>query len=60
MAFATLEDHAGYTIELVVFPKTYERNKFQLVKDALVVIEGRLNFKDEQPVIIVDTISPLN
>ncbi len=60
MAFATLEDHVGYSIELVIFPKTYESNKYHLAKDAIVVIEGKLNFKDEQPVIIVETISPLN
>ncbi len=56
MAFVTLEDQIGYTIECVVFPKTFDANKHQLIKDSVVIIEGKLNFKDEQPVIIVDSI----
>ncbi|HVZ67732.1 MAG TPA: DNA polymerase III subunit alpha [Patescibacteria group bacterium] len=59
MAFATLEDHVGYSIECVVFPKIFESYKYQLVKDNIVFIEGKLNFKDEQPVIIVDTLEQI-
>ena len=59
MAFVTLEDHVGYTIECVIFPKTFDVNKHQLVKDNMVIIEGKLDFKDEQPVILVETISRL-
>lgn len=60
MAFLTLEDHVGYSIECVVFPKTFESNKHLLSRDALVIVKGKLNFKDERPVVIVETISPLN
>ncbi len=56
MAFITLEDHIGYSIECVVFPKIFEEFKFQLTKDNIVIVEGKLDFKDEQPVIIVDTL----
>jgi DNA polymerase-3 subunit alpha len=56
MAFITLEDNIGYTIECVIFPKIFDSNKYQLLKDNIVLIEGKLDFKDEQPVIIVDTI----
>ncbi len=60
MAFVTLEDHVGVSIECVVFPKTYERAKQYLVKDAIVVVEGKLDFKEEIPVIIVEGVRILN
>ncbi len=59
MAFVTLEDNVGYTIECVIFPKVFDEYKFQLNRDAIVIVEGKLDFKDERPVIIVDTISRL-
>ena len=60
MAFVTLEDNLGISIECVVFPKTFERAKSYLVKDAIVVIEGKLDFKEEIPVIIVEGVRILN
>ncbi len=60
MAFATLEDHAGFSIECVIFPKIFDVYKHQLVRDAIVLVDGRLDFKDERPVIIVNTIQPLS
>jgi len=59
MAFVTLEDNVGYSIECVVFPKIFEALKYNLVKDSIVVIEGILNFKDDEPVIIVDNLERL-
>lgn len=60
MAFVTLEDNLGISVECVVFPKTFERAKSYLVKDAIVVIEGKLDFKEELPVIIVEGVRILN
>ena len=59
MAFVTLEDNVGHSIECVVFPKIFESFKYTLVKDSIVVIEGKLNFKDDKPVVIVDTLEKL-
>ena len=59
MAFVTLEDNVGYSIECVVFPKIFEALRYNLVKDSIVVIEGILNFKDDEPVIIVDNLEKL-
>lgn len=59
MAFVTLEDNIGYTIECVVFPKIFDAFKYNLVKDTIVVVEGKLNFKDDRPVIIVDSLERL-
>lgn len=59
MAFVTLEDNIGYSVECVFFPKVYDNFKYRLLKDSIVIVEGRLNFKDDRPVIIVDSLSPL-
>jgi len=60
MAFVAIEDHLGVSIECVVFPKIFERTKAYLVKDAIVIVEGKLDFKEELPVIIVDGVRILN
>ncbi len=56
MAFATLEDNLGFNIECVIFPKVFDLYKPQLTKDSILIIDGKLNFKDEQPVIIVESL----
>ena len=45
MAFASLEDMTG-TIELVFFPKNYERLKEFILEDNLVEIKGRISIRD--------------
>lgn len=46
MAFVTLEDLFG-TIEVIVFPKTYDRYKELLFEDNIVLIEGNLSIVEE-------------
>ncbi|MGN0354347.1 MAG: DNA polymerase III subunit alpha [Muricoprocola sp.] len=48
MAFLTLEDLVG-TVEVVVFPKDYEKNKDMLIQDEKVFITGRVNAEDDKP-----------
>jgi len=60
MAFLTIEDHAGATIECVVFPKIFTRDKMLLNKDAIVLITGKIDHKDENPVILVDSVRLVN
>ena len=60
MAFVSLEDHLGVSIECVVFPKIFEKSKSYLVKDAIIIMEGKLDFKEELPVIIVEGVRILN
>jgi DNA polymerase III subunit alpha len=59
MAFVTIEDSAGLSVEVVIFPKTFENTKSVLIRDAIVIIEGKLQFKDDRPVIIADAIRRL-
>ena len=46
MAFVTLEDLAG-AVEVVVFPRDYEKNQQYLNEDAKVFIRGRVSEEDE-------------
>ena len=47
MAFLTLEDLLG-TVEVVVFPKDYERNQSLLNVDSKVFVQGRVSEEDEK------------
>ncbi|MBQ7488744.1 MAG: DNA polymerase III subunit alpha [Clostridia bacterium] len=59
MAFARLEDMTG-SVELIIFPKTFERISSMLIDDSAVVIQGTLSVReDESPKIYVDKIAPL-
>ena len=58
MAFLSLGDEKGITIECVVFPKIYEQYKNLLIADSVILIEGRLDQKNDKPVIITDRIYP--
>ncbi len=48
MAFLTIEDLAG-TVEVVVFPRDYERNQSYLNEDSKVFVRGRVSEEDEAP-----------
>jgi len=57
MAFATLEDIYS-SIEIVFFPKVYERYKDKIEVDAIVEISGKLQLRDgEKPSVTVDKIT---
>jgi DNA polymerase-3 subunit alpha len=60
MAFITVEDHVGASVECVVFPKVFSRDKILLNKDAIVLITGKLDHKDDAPVILVDNVRIVN
>ncbi|MBE5840534.1 MAG: DNA polymerase III subunit alpha [Butyrivibrio sp.] len=47
MAFITLEDLVG-SVEVIVFPKTYEANAGRLNADAKVFIEGRVSVEEDR------------
>lgn len=58
MAFVTLEDMYG-NIEVIVFPKQYERLKNMLNQDAKVFIQGRLSIEEEKaPKLILSRLIP--
>lgn len=46
MAFLTIEDLMG-TVEVVIFPRDYERNHLYIQEDAKVFIKGRVSEEDD-------------
>jgi DNA polymerase-3 subunit alpha len=61
MAILSVEDLCG-AVEVLVFPKAYERNASVIFEDAVVVLRGRLSFsskEEEAPKIIADRITPV-
>ncbi|GHU49628.1 DNA-directed DNA polymerase [Clostridia bacterium] len=60
MAFVEVEDLVG-TAETIVFPNVFDKSSDVLYEDSMVVIRGRLNFKDEEtPKIIAEKITPIS
>jgi DNA polymerase-3 subunit alpha len=53
MAIVTLEDLHG-AIEAVVFPRVYERGIDAFREDLVLVIDGKVDTRSEQPQIVVD------
>jgi DNA polymerase-3 subunit alpha len=59
MAFFTLEDLTG-SVEVIVFPKTYEQSHLALRRDAIVVVRGHLDIADQQVKLLADGVIPLD
>lgn len=59
MAFITIGDEKGVTIECVVFPKVYEKCRGLISKDSLVLVDGKVDTKNDRPVIIAEKISAI-
>lgn len=57
MAFIQIADEKGVSIEGVVFPRVFEQYKSQLLTDTVIIIEGKLDLKDERPIIIANKIT---
>ena len=55
MGFAQMEDIQG-TIELVLFPKTWEQAKDNLTIGQIVIVEGKVDQGSTPPKILVDTV----
>ena len=60
MAFLTLEDLVG-TVEIVVFPKSYEKYKAYMEEDKKVFIKGRVSEEDDAAgKLICETVLPFD
>ncbi|MCB2299399.1 DNA polymerase III subunit alpha [Clostridium tagluense] len=59
MAFINLEDLYA-SVEVIVFPKTFEKYKSLIEEDEIVIIKGRVSIREEeQPKILCEDIKPL-
>lgn len=59
MAFATIEDIQG-PVELVIFPKTWERFGHFVQMDKVLLVEGKVDAESGDPKVLVDNIKQLN
>ena len=48
MAFATIEDKSGSSIELIVFPKAYEKAPELWQNDKIVAVTGKISARDRE------------
>lgn len=55
MAWVTLEDLSG-TIELVLFPRTWEKFQFALEVGGVILAEGKVDAQSNPPKVLVDSI----
>ena len=55
MLFVDLEDNTS-SIEIVVFPKVLTQFQSLIQQDAMIIIEGRLSYKDDKPKILAENI----
>jgi DNA polymerase-3 subunit alpha len=56
MAFVTLEDLQG-SIELVVFPRTWEKFIGLLTVDRIVLVDGKVDAQGGEPKVLVDSVA---
>jgi DNA polymerase-3 subunit alpha len=60
MAFAGLEDLYG-SVEVIIFPSTYAQCRELIQTDSIVVVRGRLNFKeDEAPKVLASKLTAID
>ena len=59
MAFINLEDLYA-SVEVIIFPKTFDKYKSLMEEDEIVIIKGRISIREEeQPKDICEEIQPL-
>jgi DNA polymerase-3 subunit alpha len=60
MAFISIGNEKGITTECIIFPKVFDQYKTLLIKDTVIIIEGRVDLKNEKPVILAQKIRKPN
>ncbi|MGH9252137.1 MAG: DNA polymerase III subunit alpha, partial [Acidimicrobiales bacterium] len=55
-AIATVEDLEG-SVDVMLFPATYQQHALQLAEDTVVVVKGRLDRRDDAPQLIASDLS---
>jgi DNA polymerase III subunit alpha len=58
MLAATVEDLTG-SMEVVVFPRLFDETGSQWVDEAPVIITGKVDYRDDTPQILCETVQPL-
>ena len=58
MAFLTLEDFRGMA-DCVLFPRVYEKHKEQLIEERMLVVKGKVQFRNEKVNILIQELFDL-
>lgn len=58
MAMITIEDHGG-TLDGVIFSKSYAEYQHLLVADSIVLLEGKIDRRREEPNLIIEKVIPI-
>ncbi len=56
MAFIMIADEKGVQMECIIFPKVFELYKSHIIRDTVVIIEGKIDTKNERPIVIANSI----
>lgn len=59
MLTGDIEDLTG-VVPFVVFPQKYEDLKDKLIEESVLMITGHVDYRNEQPQIIIDALDPIN
>jgi len=59
MAFVTLEDMDGFC-EVIVFSDLFARTSAMLDEDSLIMVAGRVSYRDSDPKIIAEAVVPID
>jgi len=59
MAFIKLEDETG-TIDIVIFPRTFTQFKSVINEDAIVILEGKLDSREEETAVLAEIITDIS
>ncbi|MFH1187066.1 MAG: DNA polymerase III subunit alpha [Candidatus Levyibacteriota bacterium] len=57
MAFINISNEKGINVECIVFPKIFDSYKYLLTKDSVIIINGKVDTKNNKPIIIVEKIT---
>jgi hypothetical protein len=55
MVAVELEDLGG-TVEVIVFPRTYQQHRELLKEDAVVLVQGKVDTRDDQPKLLCESV----
>ncbi|MGH2469096.1 MAG: OB-fold nucleic acid binding domain-containing protein, partial [Chloroflexota bacterium] len=58
MLAATIEDLTG-SLEVIVFPRTYDETGSHWVAEAPVLVTGKVDYRDDVPQLLCETVQPL-
>lgn len=60
MAFLSIANENGVTLECIIFPKIFDEYKALLTKENVVLIYGKIDSKNDKPIIITDKVQVFN